>query len=349
MTKSAILLRWCLLLGLVGCVMALGAACVEDGCTSDQDCEARKSCQAGACVLPPEPVAEPVEDASVPTCPNRCNADRDCVFCGDRKTCDLETKTCINLITQCPAQCNQDSDCERDGCGSRTTCNTDINVCVERLEACPDACTSDADCTAAGCGPRSTCSTEFKTCVDPTVANCPFTCKSDDDCKECGKNNTCSFTTPGSTTGICREKGTFACPSICRTTADCFSSGCGEKVYCNYALRKCVDKNEICPTSCTQDSDCNTNCGSRTFCYITRPGRSGYCFTPPVAEQCPATCRTSYDCKAKGCGDTNFCDLTSGVCEKADDICPAICNSDADCDAAKCGSNTTCRSRRCVP
>lgn len=338
----------------VACMLALlvmAGGCDEGSCATSADCASGQTCTNNKCTVTEtvaEPAVEPSSgDGGVPTCPNTCKTDRDCVFCGDRKTCDTDTGTCVDIRVQCPKVCNKNEDCSRAGCGARTTCNIDIHECVERIPACPDTCATDADCTAGGCGPRSQCNKESKTCVDPTVANCPFVCQDDAGCTECGARNKCSFSSGSSTQGICREFRQDACPATCQTTADCFTKGCGTKLYCNYALGTCVEKDQTCPFSCTGDADCGTHCGNRTYCYQSAPGVSGYCAIPPQATACPATCRYSFDCKAKECGDKAFCSLATQTCVTEKDACPGRCQSNADCPATKCGSRTVCRNGRC--
>ncbi len=336
---------------IVGLVVGWIGGCSSSECKENSDCpEQNQYCLGGTCVLSsgPEPKAEPVPDAA-PSCPNSCNTDTDCLFCGTKRTCDLDSRSCVDARELCPDICNNDEDCQRTGCGARQACNQVSGTCYERIPECPASCESDNDCGSRGCGERTQCSTRTKTCVDPTIANCPFTCRGNDDCKLCGTRNTCSFTTPTSQTGICRVFGTGACPASCQTTADCFTNGCGEKLYCNYALSRCVDKSQICPLSCSQDSDCRTNCGTRTFCYQSQPDGTSYCRTPPTRTTCPDSCRTSYDCKAKACGEKVYCNTGTQKCVAAANACPGRCQTNADCAASKCGALTTCRANRCQP
>lgn len=338
-------------LGILVLILSLGwsTGCSSSECKENSDCpSADQYCLSGKCVSSsgPEPAAEPVPDAAQ-KCPLSCGKDLDCIFCGTRRTCDLDSRSCVDAREVCPDVCNKDEDCQRTGCAEKQACNSVTGTCFERIPECPASCEKDADCDSRGCGKRTQCSERSKTCVDPAIANCPFTCRGDDDCKQCGSRNTCSFRAPGSATGVCREYAAFACPTSCQSTADCFTKSCGDKIYCNYALNKCVDKNQICPISCKADGDCSKNCGTRTYCYQALPNGTSYCRTPPTRTICPESCRTSFDCKAKACGDKVFCNYRTQKCVKAEDSCPGRCEKNEDCPASKCGSFTRCRSNRC--
>lgn len=340
---------------LVGMMLLLGGACSSKRCISDSDCKvAQARCVQNVCV-DPKPGAEnntdqepSSVDGGIPQCPSKCKKDRDCVFCGSRKTCDSEQKRCVDIRTACPSVCNRDSDCSRAGCGGRTTCNVAIHTCVERVRACPDTCQEDLDCSVGGCGARSQCSTKFKTCVDPVFANCKFTCESNADCSQCGPRNQCQLHHPSAQKGTCRTLAQRACPSFCNSSADCFTSGCGERTFCNYALGTCVKSDQLCPWRCTKNSDCASNCGNRTYCYFSKPDSSGYCVQPPKTKTtCPDSCGTSFDCKQTSCGKRVFCSQVSKRCSVAEEVCPASCTTDQDCAKERCGKQTRCRRGFC--
>ncbi len=342
-----VLLGWLWLWQNVGCSTTV--------CHENSDCESYQVCLRGECSgakstqesAPSESVSDDAGARS--KCPSRCSKDLDCIFCGTRRTCEVRSKTCLDARQICPEICNSDVDCQRTGCMEKQACNLVSGKCFQRFPVCPASCKSDADCQSGGCGKRTQCSSRFRACVDPAIANCPFACRTDAECaKDCGVRNRCSITSPFGQAGVCRTLGSGQCPASCRTTANCFVQKCGDKVFCNYATNKCVAKGEACPMLCLRDIDCSKHCGTRTYCYQSLPGASRYCRTPTTRKTCPASCRTSYDCKAKACGDKVFCNYHTRKCVSANDACPGVCKRNADCVASKCGTLTTCRRTRCV-
>lgn len=329
--------------------------CSTSECKENSDCESYQVCLQGSCSgtkQADEPSREGnAEDAGGSSrllCPARCANDKDCMFCGTKRTCDTSLKRCADARDLCPSVCNTDKDCLRSGCGAKRACNLVSGKCYERIEQCPSTCKENADCKKQGCGTRTKCSSRDNRCYDPDMANCPFSCKADTECaKDCGSRNRCQLSSPASRVGRCRALGSEECPSSCQTSRDCFVRGCKERLYCNYATNRCVTGEKLCTFNCKEDQDCSQNCGTRTFCYKASPGAGGYCRTPNNKNKCPEHCRTSYDCKVKACNKNVYCNYKTRKCVPEGQACPGRCQSNSDCPERKCGSFVRCRNGRC--
>ena len=340
-----------------------------------------QTCSGGQCLAKTavKETAKVTDSGVVQQCPSYCNEDRDCSFCKNRLSCDLASNTCIDARQQCPEPCSKDEDCRVPVCGSRQFCDTAQKKCGGGHRSLSRQMRKKIQIVALGAVARKRLATSSqrpvssrKTLAVPPLVPAMTSAKSvavvADSAAKPGRLREPVYV---------RAKPAGQCPASCTRTSQCYVQGCGDKLFCNYLLRKCTNAAnacprtcqkdddcpqdkcgswtrctnnrcaDTCPRSCKADKDCSKDCGARTFCYKYSPTTDGYCRTPPTTTQCPDTCRTSYDCKAKACGSKSYCNYSTRKCTDAAGLCPSSCKSNADCAASKCGNRTVCNNGRC--
>lgn len=162
-------------------------------------------------------------------------------------------------------------------------------------------------------------------CGEP-IPSITSMCKSDSDC---GTNRLCigeicvsnglASTNPTEFDNSNKDSGTpddppKVCPSSCTQDTDCFASGCGNKTQCNRGTCRFPQR---CPASCGSGADCS-GCTGKTACINSQ------CAEPPPS------CKKDSDCG------------TRKICEKG--FCQDGCRKDDDCR----GDDEDCRNKVCV-
>lgn len=171
-------------------------------------------------------------------------------------------------------------------------------------------------------------------------------CNEDQECKRtCGAQSFCKLAPywQGGQ-GRCVGKRTCEdCPSTCKEDKDCQVEACGQALYCNTTLKKCVPFGQLCPFTCLLDIHCPASlCGARPFCQKAVSEKTGRCQNRSAAASCPVTCTQTSDCWVEDCAKRTYCNTQLGKCVEREQVCPYSCTNDEDCDAKRCGTFSFC-------
>jgi hypothetical protein len=317
-----------------------GTACDEDSDCQSNHCQNGFCCAHGDCCQQADQC--PGFGTFTPTCddPSTCQGARGEAVCNANSICSTngmvqddsactgttiandcgfyKAVTCTGGLTQtaptCPTSCVNSNDCD-----GNAWCNPSNHTCQEDLDD-GNACGTDDDRCKSGhcgngfcCGAGDCCATaqdcpgaysSAPTCTSPTA------CDGEADVAVCGNHE-------------CATQQNVDDDSACTGTTVASTCGPYKSIFCTGSATQTAPD---CPTSCTSDSDCDTNayCNVAGHCVLDEP--DGNACTG--GQQCQsAHCQNGYCC---GAGD---CCATDGNCDAYDKA--PVCDSVATCQGTR--------------
>lgn len=326
-----------------------GGKCVEETCTSKDDCPDGKICNLnGACVDPPAECGTDdqcpsgqvcvIRDGAANVCRPGCAADTDCEA----------GRYCNTADKQCQPGCRSN-----DECGEGETCDlAGTHQCGCEATSCPQGKVCDPtskkciEQTATSCADLNCDSSQGLYCDQPTLtcvqgcvpaAGTPNSCPDGEFCDQ-NTGSCVSNSCPGEDPNQCQGdpdfplwNATFCACVECLGDTDC-DQGAGET--CN-ANGQCF----ACTTACGSAagaqscggatpycvSDCCVECVGAADCPSGQICLDGSCGNPPSCANDPTVCPTGYTCNAGVCQPP----ATGGTCDPQN---PTSCPTGTFCD-----------------
>ncbi len=324
-------------------------------CEQTEDpCDARQVCQAGACVA--EAADGPCDDGdpcTIDHCserefkfqtPGLVQCTYEPVDCRDtnpctRDFCDSTTGKCVHVRNPFQECCLTDDDCDDLNRCTREHCDTLTNKCVS--EPVPNCCLSDYDCQDENaCTHSERCDTVHNVCIVEQKSCCDF--------------NDCTEDTCDPSTGECTHR---SIADECNDFDICTIDFCDKDGGCRYEPRQCGQPDNQCLVStCSSVNGCvdvARDCDDQNPCTVDS------CDPEQGCVHTERDCDDGLACTVDSCSaSTGRCQHRPVVCDDGDDLCvvrecdeaqdgaciarQVICNDGNACTTDECVSDVGC-------